>query len=67
MPHSLAHMQAIGAILALAALVGCVSTNRAVEANPPHDDELKAFRAANAHANKFIADNRTDIPKYTNP
>lgn len=67
MPHSLARMQAIGIILALTALVGCVSTNRAIEANPPPDDELMAFRAANAHANKFIADNRTDTPKYTNP
>lgn len=67
MPHSLACTQAIGIILALTALVGCVSTNHAVEANPPTDDELKAFRAANAHANKFITDNRTDIPKYTNP
>ena len=67
MPHSLARTQAIGIIVALTALVGCVSTNHAVEANPPLDDELKAFRAANAHANKFIADNRTDIPKYTNP
>ena len=67
MPHSLARTQAIGIILALTALVGCVSTNHAVEANPPPDGELMAFRAANAHANKFIADNRTDIPKYTNP
>lgn len=67
MPHSLAHTQAIGIILALTTLVGCVSTNHAVEANPPRSDELMAFRAANAHANKFIADNRTDIPKYTNP
>lgn len=67
MPHSLARTQAIGIILALTALVGCVSTNPATEANPPADDELMAFRAANAHANKFIADNRTDIPKYTNP
>lgn len=67
MPHSLARTQAIGIILALTALVGCVSTNHAVEANPPADDELTAFRAANAHANKFITDNRTDIPKYTNP
>lgn len=67
MPHSLACTQAIGIILALAALVGCVSTNHAVEANPPPDDALISFRAANAHANKFITDNRTDIPKYTNP
>lgn len=67
MPHSLARTQAIGIILALTALVGCVSTNHTVEVNPSPDDELKAFRAANAHANKFIRDNRTDIPKYTNP
>lgn len=67
MPHSLARAQAIGIILALTALAGCVSANHAVEANPPPDDETMAFRAANAHANKFIADNRTDIPKYTNP
>lgn len=67
MPHSLAHTQAIGMILALTALVGCVSTNHTIEAKTTPDDELTAFRAANAHANKFIADNRTDIPKYTNP
>lgn len=67
MPHSLARTQAIGIILALTALVGCVSTNHAVEDNRPPDDALMAFRAANAHANKFITDNRTDIPKYTNP
>lgn len=67
MPHSLVRTQAIGIILALTALVGCVSTNHTIEANPSLDDELKAFRAANAHANKFIADNRTDTPKYTNP
>lgn len=67
MPHSLARTQAIGIILALTALVGCVSTNHAVEANLPADDALMAFRVANAHANKFITDNRTDIPKYTNP
>lgn len=67
MPHSLAHTQAIGIILALTALVGCVSTNHAVEAKTMPDDALMAFRVANAHANKFITDNRTDIPKYTNP
>lgn len=67
MPHSLARTQAIGIILALAELVGCASTNHMVEASPPPDDALISFRAANAHANKFIADNRTDIPKYTNP
>lgn len=67
MPHSLVCTQAIGIILVLTALVGCASTNPAVEANPPPDAELIVFRAANAHANKFIADNRTDIPKYTNP
>lgn len=67
MPHSLARTQAIGIILALTALVGCVSTNHVVEANPPPDDALISFRVASAHANKFIANNRTDIPKYTNP
>ena len=67
MPHSLARTQAIGIILALTALVGCVSTNHAVEVKPTADDALISFRAANAHANKFIADNRTDVPKYTNP
>lgn len=67
MPHSLARTQAIGIILALTALVGCVSTNHAVESKTMPDGELLAFRAANAHANKFIAGNRTDIPKYTNP
>lgn len=60
MPHSLARTQAIGIILALTALVGCASTNHAVEASPPPDDALISFRAANAHASKFIADNRTD-------
>lgn len=67
MPYSLARTQAIGIILALTALVGCVSTNHAVESKTTPDDALMAFHAANAHANKFIADNRTDIPKYTNP
>lgn len=67
MPHSLARTQAVGVILALTVLAGCVSTNHTIEANPTPDDELIAFRAANAQANKFIADNRTDIPKYTNP
>ena len=67
MPHSSVRTQAIGIILTLTALVGCVSTNHTIEANPPPDDALISFRAANAHANKFIADNRTDIPKYTNP
>lgn len=83
MPHNKLYMQVMTPIrditlyLAVGAAIGIISNATgctAIVATQLDQDiatsatePLAAFKAANAHANKFIADNRTDIPRYTNP
>lgn len=62
MPHSKPHKQvatpiwrALMLAIAAASLAGC-----AIAPPDKTDQALVAFRAATAHANEFIANNRTD-------